>query len=174
MGMEACPAPDQPTTTQPFFGGRVAELLAGLGHQFLETLAGLGPGLVAQRDFAAALAFALVFAGVFAAAALALAVVHAVAVVGGHGRAMGLAGALVGRSLFAFVLASVDAPADVRVLEQPGRRVGLLVLGVLLRAVVPCPRPPGASSVLPPPQPTRAPRSIRPGRQVPGGAGRAD
>src|SRR5262249_22554733 len=98
-----------------------------------EALARLGPGLVAQRHLAAALALAVVLAGVLAAAALPLAVVHAVAVVRLHRGAVGLAGALVGRALLALVLAGVDAAADVRVLEQRGQRVGALVLVVLVR-----------------------------------------
>src|SRR5262249_15127601 len=93
----------------------------GLGHQLLVALARLGPGLVAEGDLAAALALALVLAGVLPAAALPFAVVHAVAVVGGHRRAVGLAGTLVGRPLLALVLAGVDAPADVGVFEQPAQ-----------------------------------------------------
>src|SRR5262249_40186542 len=108
-------------------------LLAGLGHQLLEALAGLGPGFVAQRHFATALALALVLPRMFAAAALPLAVIHAVAVVRGHGGAVGLAGALVGCALLAFVLARGNAATGVRSLEQPWRRGGLLVLLVLVR-----------------------------------------
>src|SRR5260370_14834225 len=110
-----------------FLRGGVAKLLAGLGHQLLEALAGFGPGLVAQRDLAAALALALVLARVFAAAAQPFAVIHAVAVVGLGGGALGLAGAVVGRAFLALVLAGVDPPTDVRVLQQPGQRGGLLV-----------------------------------------------
>src|SRR5882672_11396357 len=65
-----------------FLCRRVTELLAGLGHQLFEALTGFGPGLVAQRDFAAALTLALALTRLFTAAAYPLAVLHSTAVVG--------------------------------------------------------------------------------------------
>src|SRR4029077_207754 len=88
-------------------------------------------GLVAQGDGTAALALAVVFARVLAATALSFAVIQAIAVVAGHGRALGLAGAFVGRALLAFVLASIEAATDVGVVQEkaglvPGARARCL------------------------------------------------
>src|SRR5260370_6488492 len=102
---------------------RVADLFTGLGHQLLEALAGLGPGLVAQRNGTIALALAVVLAGVLAAAALSFAVIHAVAIMERHGGTATLARAFVGGAGFPFVLASIDAATDMGVIEQKAGRV---------------------------------------------------
>src|SRR5262249_53371855 len=125
--------PDGPSRFGSALFRRGADFLALLGHQLLEALAGLRPGLVAQRHSALAFALAGVLARLFAAAALAPAGVLAGAGVGLDHGAVPLAGTLVPAAL-ALVLAGVQAAADVRLQQQ--RILRLVLLLVLLGLAV--------------------------------------